>query len=139
MSQKPELFLAYNAVKSELPKRYGRLAKIRARLREVKDLYSWRKFIIEMRKTDTKKAGEDIEKFLEKCLDEWVKMRTGGLFRSLDRWNERHSNVHIFKQCDCAKKKMEIKHFTHNNCDKGLHAIHATPYVRSTATVSQLR
>ena len=114
MPQKPELFLAYNAVKSQLPKRYGRLAKICARLQEVKDLCSWRKFIIEMRKNDTKDVGEDIEKFLEKCLDEWVKMRTGGLFRSLIGGMKDILMFTSLSNVIVRKRKMEIKHFTHN-------------------------
>ena len=77
--QKPDktLHKAYNLIKHKLPKKYDRLAKIRARLRDVKDLCSWRRFLYEIHRTHTRKAGKSIENFLEICLDELIKMRHG--------------------------------------------------------------
>ena len=75
--QKPDKTLqkAYNLIKHKLPKKYDRLAKIHARLGDVKDLCSWRRFLYEIRRTRMKKAGESIENFLEICLEELIKMR----------------------------------------------------------------
>ena len=61
------LHKAYNLIKHKLPKKYDCLAKIRARLHDVKDLCSWRRFLYEIRRTHTKKAGKSIENFLEIC------------------------------------------------------------------------
>ena len=69
------LHKAYNLIKRKLPKKYDRLAKIRARLHDVKDLCSWRRFLYEIHRTHTKKAGKSIENFLEICLEELIKMR----------------------------------------------------------------
>ena len=75
--QKPDktLHKAYNLIKHKLPKKYDHLAKIHARLHDVKDLCSWRRFLYEIHRTHTKKAGESIENFLEICLEELIKIR----------------------------------------------------------------
>ena len=77
--QKPDktLHKAYNLIKHKLPKKYDRLVKIRARLHDVKDLCSRRRFLYEIRRTHMKKAGESIENFLEICLEELIKMPHG--------------------------------------------------------------
>ena len=77
--QKPDktLHKAYNLIKHKLPKKYDCLVKIRARLHDVKDLCSWRRFLYEIHRTHMKKAGKSIENFLEICLEELIKMRHG--------------------------------------------------------------
>ena len=72
--QDKTLHKAYNLIKHKLPKKYDRLAKICARLHDVKDLCSWRRFWYEIHRTHMKKAGESIENFLEICLEELIKM-----------------------------------------------------------------
>ena len=77
--QKPDrtLHKAYNVIKHKLPKKYDLLVKICARLLDVKDLHSWRRFLYEIRRTHTKKVGESIKNFLEIFLEELIKMGNG--------------------------------------------------------------
>ena len=71
------LHKAYNLIKHKLPKKYDCLVTIHARLCDVKDLCSWRRFLYEICRTHMKKAGESIENFLKICLEELIKMRHG--------------------------------------------------------------
>ena len=77
--QKPDktLHKAYNLIKDKLPNKYHHLSKIHAKLSDVKDLCSWRRFLYEIHKTHMKKVGKSIENFLEICLEDLIQMHNG--------------------------------------------------------------
>ena len=73
---------AYQAVKSQLPHKYNHLSKIHAELKWIKDLRGWRKFIVDIRKRETKKNIEK-KNFLKACMEEMIKKNKGFAWISL--------------------------------------------------------
>ena len=73
---------AFREVKLQLPRKYNRVSKIRTKLREIRNLVQWKKFITEVRRNFPEKTAE-VETFLNNCLEEMIKMHTGHRWRSL--------------------------------------------------------